>query len=282
MASSTRQGAAMLKGFVRRTRFDTGLGKKYVKYCKKFTSTNLILLGAELPPAYRKFWKEWKEQQPAAVHFIPKDGMFERNEITGVVHPVQNVPIPLKTVEQENYGIWGGEAVIQGFTKKKLLSHRVPRYWIPTLKRSVVRSDILNEFFSITVTERTIRLILEHHGLDHYLLKSPACDLRSVLALKIKRRILHDLQNGLPAYKENPERQKELSKQYGKYLEQYTPEEIDWYGLTWMEAIRKRREEIYAENPVVPHKVIFRQKLVEQLREAGIKEVTGEEEETKE
>lgn len=28
MASATKQGAAMLRGFVRKTRFDTGLGKK--------------------------------------------------------------------------------------------------------------------------------------------------------------------------------------------------------------------------------------------------------------
>lgn len=247
----------------------------FFEFFRKFTQ---IILGAELPPAYRKFWSEWKEQKPAAVHYIPKEGLFERNELTGEVHPVQNVPIPLKTVSEENFGLWGGEAVIQGFTKKNIMAHRNPRYWVPTLKRSVVRSDILNEFFSVTVTERAIRLILEHHGLDHYLLKSPACDLRSVLALKIKRKILHDLSKGLPAWSDNPEKQKELTKQYGKYLEQYTPEEIDWYGLTWMEAIRKRRNELMAENPVVPHKVIFRQKLIEQLREAGIKEVTGEDE----
>lgn len=259
MSSATKQGAAMLRGFVRKTRFDTGLG-------------------AELPPAYRKFWKEWKEQKPAAVHYIPKEGMFERDEDTGEVYPVQNVPIPLKTVDQENFGIWGGEAVIQGFTKKKLMSHRVPKFWVPTLKRSVVRSDVLNEFFSVTVTERTIRLIFDHHGLDHYLLSSPACDLRSALAIKIKKRILQDLLKGIPAWKDNPERQKELIKTYGQYLEQYTPEEIDWYGLTWIEAIKKRRNEIEAENPKIPHKVIFRQKLIEQLREAGIKEVTGEDE----
>ncbi|CAG9798933.1 unnamed protein product [Chironomus riparius] len=262
MASATKQGAAMLRGFVRKTRFDTGLG-------------------AELPPAYRKFWKEWKEQQPAAVHYVPKEGMFERKEETGEVHPVQNVPLPLKSVDEENYGLWGGEAIIQGFTKKKLMSHRVPRFWVPTLKRSVVRSEILDEFFSVTVTERTIRLIFEYRGLDHYLLMSPACDLRSVLALKIKRRILQDIVKGIPAWQINPEKQKELMKEYRKYLDQYTAEEIDWYGLTWMEAINKRRNEINAENPTVPHKIIFRQKLIEQLREAGIKEVTGEMEDTK-
>lgn len=37
---------------------------------KKFTKG----WGAQLPAAYKKFWDEWKLQQPAAVHYVPKDG----------------------------------------------------------------------------------------------------------------------------------------------------------------------------------------------------------------
>jgi large subunit ribosomal protein L28 len=236
----------------------------------------LDFLGAELPEAYRKFWNEWKMHEPAAVHFVPKQGTFERNELTGEVHPIQNVKIPMQAVVEENLGLWGGEGVIKGFTKKKLLSHRVPHYWIPTLKRSAVRSEVLNEFFSLTVTDRTIVLINEHHGFDHYLLKSPACDLRSTLALKIKRRILKNLLDNCPAWQNNPTRQQDLMKEYGKYLAQYTPEEIDWYGLTVLEALRKMRRQQEAENPIVPHKIIFRQKLIEQLREAGIEAAQSE------
>jgi len=39
-------------------------------------------IGTELPEEYKKFWKEWKLQQPAAVHYIKKEGLFERNEKT--------------------------------------------------------------------------------------------------------------------------------------------------------------------------------------------------------
>lgn len=124
----------------------------------------------------------------------------------------------------------------------------------------------------MTVTDRTIRLILDHHGFDHYLLKTLACDLRSQLALKLKQRILNDLQNGCPGWNDNPQRQKEIQKEYGKYLENYTPEDIEWYGLNWDEAIKKMRQLIDAENPVVPHKILFRSRLIEQLREAGITE----------
>lgn len=229
-------------------------------------------LGAELPDAYRKFWNEWHHQLPAAVHYVPKEGKFERDPKTGLVTPIQNVPIPLKRVREEWNGIWGGEAVVQGYRKKKVRKCPMPHFWVPTLKRSVVRSEVLNEYMSVVVTERTIRMIHEHHGFDHYLLKSPACDLRSILALKIKQKILKDLLEGSPAWQHDPSRQQEINKEFNKYLDQYTNEEIDWYGLTWMEAIRKRSSEIKALNPILPHKVIFRAKLIEQLKAAGIEE----------
>lgn len=96
MSAGTSQGANLLHGWRKLNRFDTGLG-------------------ARLPAAYKKFWSEWKHQKPAAVHYIPKEGLFERNEITGVVRPIQNVPLPLKKIPEENHGIWGGKALIQSF-----------------------------------------------------------------------------------------------------------------------------------------------------------------------
>ncbi|KAG5675844.1 hypothetical protein PVAND_005714 [Polypedilum vanderplanki] len=256
MASSVKQGFATLKKVHVNKRFSVGLG-------------------AQVPEAYRKFWAEWMERQPAAVHYIPNEGRFKRNQKTGEVVPIQNVHIPLKRVVEENFGIWGGEAVIQGF-KKPEMKHRKPCFWVPTLKRSAVRSEVLNEFFSVTLTDRTITLIHEHHGFDHYLLKSPACDLRSVLALKIKRKILIDLLNGCPAWDHNKTRQDEVKKEFSQYLEQYTPEEIEWYGLTYAEALAKTQKMIKEANPIVPHKQIFREKLIEQLKQAGLEEVTGE------
>lgn len=42
-----------------------------------------------------------------------------------------------------------------------------------------------------------------------------------------------------------------------------------------MEAIKKLQAQLRAENPVVPHKVEFRMKLIEQLKQAGIREAGG-------
>lgn len=59
------------------------------------------------------------------------------------------------------------------------------------------------------------------------------------------------------------------------YIFQYTPEEIDWYGYTYKEALKKLQAQLRAENVVIPHKVEFRMKLIEQLKQAGIREAGG-------
>lgn len=67
--------------------------------------------------------------------------------------------------------IWGGEAIIQGFQKRKWHQRGVPHFWVPTLKRSVVYSEVLDKYISVIVTERAIHLINASYGFDHYLLK---------------------------------------------------------------------------------------------------------------
>lgn len=42
-------------------------------------------IGALMPEAYKKFYKEWRFTEPTAVHYIPEDGKWKRDEVTGVV-----------------------------------------------------------------------------------------------------------------------------------------------------------------------------------------------------
>ncbi|XP_065357058.1 large ribosomal subunit protein bL28m [Calliphora vicina] len=256
MAHATIQGPQLLNGFKHLTRFDKGLG-------------------AQLPDAYKKFWREWKVLQPAAVHYIPKEGEWERDEVTGEIKPIQNIALPLIDTPESNKGIWGGEAVIKGFQKRERLKRRVPHFWVPVLRRSVVHSQVLNEYMSMVVTDRTIEKIHESHGFDHYLLKNRACDLRSSLALTLKRKILQDLSLGCPAYAAQPAERERILQEYKCYLEGYTTEEIEWYGYTYEQAIRKLQAQLRAENSMIPHKVEFRMKLIEQLKQAGIREAGG-------
>nr|NP_001298366.1 39S ribosomal protein L28, mitochondrial [Papilio polytes]BAM20374.1 mitochondrial ribosomal protein L28 [Papilio polytes] len=249
MASSRIQATVrqLSNTFKKKSRFDIGIA-------------------SELPPAYKKFWREWKVLKPAAVHFIPQESKWKRDELTGETLPVQNVPLPLKHPVELHEGIWGGEAVIKGFQKRSEQRRRVPHYWVPVLKRTVVRSEVLNTHLSVTVTDRTINLINDHYGFDHYLLKTPACDLVSMLALKLKKQILIELMNGCPRHANNPQKQKEIYEEYKTYLSSYTPEEIEWYGLTWYEALSKVAKQKEAQNKPVPLKNIYRKKLVEKLK----------------
>lgn len=67
--------------------------------------------------------------------------------------------------------MWGGEGIIQGFQLRDRRRRRVPHFWVPHLKRSVVYSEVLNKYISVIVTDRTIHLINSNYGFDHYLLK---------------------------------------------------------------------------------------------------------------
>ncbi|XP_043267984.1 39S ribosomal protein L28, mitochondrial [Venturia canescens] len=227
-------------------------------------------LGAEMPEAYKKFWKEWKLTQPAAVHYIEKEGKFEMDERLGMVVPIQNVPLPLKYPKELNDGIWGGEAVVQGFVKKSKWRRRVPHFWVPSLQKSVLYSEVLDTHMRATVTKRTLDLIHENYGFDHYLLKTLACDLRSELALGIKRKILLALADQT-LYPENPKKKEEVLAKYQQYLEAYTREEIEWYGLTWEEACKKwARKKLADAPPVQPLKHVYRSELIAKLKEAQI------------
>lgn len=42
-------------------------------------------IGALLPQAYKKFYKEWKLTQPTAVHYVPEEGKWKRDDVTGEV-----------------------------------------------------------------------------------------------------------------------------------------------------------------------------------------------------
>lgn len=108
--------------------------------------------------------------------------------------------------------------MITGFQKRDPRRRRVPHYWVPVLKRTVVKSEVLNTHLSVTVTDRTIKLINDHYGFDHYLLKTPACDLVSMLALKLKKQILTELMNGCPRYAHDPAKQEAVYEEYKTYL----------------------------------------------------------------
>ncbi|XP_011303074.1 39S ribosomal protein L28, mitochondrial [Fopius arisanus] len=228
-------------------------------------------IGSELPEAYKKFWHEWKLRTPTAVHYIPEEGKYKWDEHQQTVLPVQNIPLPLRFPKEQDYGIWGGEAIVQGYRKKGKYRMKVAKFWVPTLRRSVVYSEILDTHMKTTITMRTIDLIHEHYGFDHYLLKTPACDLKSLLAVKLKREILIALADKT-LYPHDPEKREEVYNKYKDYLSAYTREEIEWYGLSYKDAVKKW---IAIKEPLEkpePFKIRYRSELIAELKAAKIAE----------
>lgn len=197
---------------------------------------------ANLPPAYHKFLEELKEPM-TPVHYIQEPGKYVRDEKTGAVRAVQNVPIPLKFPNESHQGIWGGEGVIKGFKKPQHNKRRVPKYWVPVLHKSVVHSVILNKFMSLQVTNRTIELIHEHHGFDNYILETKASDLQSYLALSLKREMIKAIQNGCPDLAGEPEKQQEILEKYKHFGDMVSEQEriyVECVGDFVVFSIRQR------------------------------------------
>lgn len=238
-----------------------GLKLLYVPKKTKISSG----IGNRLPEAYKKFYKEWRHKAPEPVYYQHKTGKYTRDEKTGAVIPVQNIPIPLKYPKTMHTGIWGGEAVIQGFKKNGKYKCRVPYFWTPTLKKTIVYSEILNKYMSTIITGRAFDQINKHYGLDHYLLKTAACDLRTKLSLKIKRQLLMALRDKT-LYTNDEVQQKIVYDKYKHYLNDYTHEEIEWYGLTFDEALLKMEELEEINEKKEPLKVKYRINLIEELK----------------
>lgn len=231
-------------------------------------------IGAALPEEYKKFWKEWKIQQPTAVHYIKEEGKYTRNEKTGEVYPVQNIPIPLKYPKEFHQFILGGEAIIQGFQKRGKYNRRNPHFWFPVLRKSILYSEVLDTYIRTVITLRTINLIHENYGFDHYLLKTPACDLKSNLAVKLKREILIALADKT-LYPNDEAKREEIYNKYSQYLSSYTRAEIEWYGLTFKDACKKYLNMKKEQNIIEPLKVKYRSELIAKLKENNIEEAQG-------
>ncbi|KAK7863564.1 hypothetical protein R5R35_011187 [Gryllus longicercus] len=240
-------------------------------YIKRFVPDAPFIRGRPgevLPEAYKKFWREWKIQKPKPVHYIAEPGRWKRNPETGEVSKVQNVPIPLKFPKDSHQQLWGGEGVIQGYQKKGKYNHRVPHFWVPNLKSTIVYSEILNKYMTVVVADNTMKLIHENFGFDHYILKTPACDLQSDLALKLKRKLLTAL-NNKDLNHESQEKNEMVYEKYKQYLSKYTAEEIEWYGLTMEEALTKYNQEKEDRKTIEPLKLQYRLDLIQELLERG-------------
>lgn len=125
---------------------------------------------------------------------------------------MKDVPIPTVRTKEQDAGLWGGEEVVKGYTHPHFNRPYVPRYWVPKLQKRVFFSEILNRWFTITCTERTLHQVDDCGGFDEYILATHEVDLKSRLGMRLKREMLLALANKTGALADKAKRDGLLEK----------------------------------------------------------------------
>ena len=221
---------------------------------------------ARLPMHYKLRYIEKHMREPVAVHYKHDSRKYWLN-FYKEREPVQNVPIPLIFPKEADEGLWGGEAFVQGFRKKKEKRNRprVWRLWKPYLVQRVLYSEIVDKWMLVTVTLRTLDLIDEVQGFDKYILATHEVDLCSRLGMKLKQLFLKTLHDR-SMYPYDPAKQNAILKKYEEYM--IPMEEVEWLGLSIEEAERKQEsieEEAYQAG-IKPLKLQYMDELADQIK----------------
>lgn len=144
----------------------------------------------------------------------------------------------------------------------ELCEHVDPKVWFPKLIRSVLYSDILDEYFRVVITYRTKDAINEAKGFDFYILKTPVQDLQSQFGLELRREMLIRLAKK-NYYPNDPDKFKMIEEKYKEFV--IPLEEAEWFGLTLKAAVAKQHEIELKSKSLMPLKVRYAQDLINEL-----------------
>lgn len=237
----------------------------------KWTDENSIYY--RLPEHYKRRHQEFLNRIPEPVHYIQNPDKYEVDHETGTRKVIQNVPIVLLHPKESNFGIWGGEGVIAGYKRPKYRGYSRHQYittklWRPQILKKIFYSEILDRYYALTCTKRTLLLIDDAKGFDHYILKTHQVDLKSDLAMNLKREMLVKLaKKDTELYPNDSEMQTTIYNRYKQY--ELPLEEAEWVGLKLWEAVNKLKE---ADNQklkdsIKPHKELFTDELLNNLEQ---------------
>lgn len=181
---------------------------------------------------------------------------------------VNDPPINVVYPPEADHGIWGGEGIVKGFVKKRnFYGNYYSTWWYPTFYQSIHYSEILDKHMRVVVTERTNRLVDKMEGFDNYLLKTPVEDLKSRLALRLRRKLLISL--ALEDYYPDDEKMHRYIKE--KYSQFKMPiEQAEWFGLTTVEALTKQKQldALNLAEERRPMKELYTQQLLDEIKQS--------------
>ncbi|CAG2102223.1 unnamed protein product [Medioppia subpectinata] len=221
---------------------------------------------ARLPDHYYEHQKRLNYPS-SRVHDRPKDTDYYDliyNKQRHKVERVADTPIPVIYPPEADVGIWGGEGIVKGYVKprKYFEAGKIrPKYWFPNLKRAVFYSEILDKYFRTICTRRTLELVDKHYGFDSYILRTEVQDLKSGLALNLRRIML------LTLIRKDFKDPKHCEEMVDKYRDCLIPEEeAEWVGLSVRDAMVKQKLIDAKANKAIPLKATLTQELIEELQ----------------
>ncbi|XP_063413878.1 large ribosomal subunit protein bL28m-like [Mytilus trossulus] len=219
------------------------------------------------PEHYKQRCEEFMRRLPKPVHYKPAESKWKISPETDRWEVNNDEPVYVVYPEQCNDGLWGGEGIVQGeyiARWKRKRSLEFPKIWRPSLIRRIFYSEILDKWYHVVVTPRTLDLIDEANGFDNYILKTHERDLNSKLGMNFKRAMLLSLvrQDMFP---EDPEKKQKICDKYKEFI--IPEEEAEWLGLSIKEAIKKGKQLQEENNPQIPLKYSLTKVLALRLQE---------------
>lgn len=228
---------------------------------------------ARLPDHFKHRYMEQFLLEPLPVHYKVDTRKYTLDE-WGLRRKVQNIPIPVVYPTLADEGLWGGEGIIEGMRQKdnRFDKPRYSRIWKPSLRTCVFYSEILDNWMSILVTDRTLSLIDEAYGFDFYILKTHEVDMKSKFGMKLKRMMIRALIHK-SFHSNDAEKRKYVYEKYKDFI--IPEEEVDWLGLDIHEAEKKQQD--IEERERLSVKPMKQKYLAELLSELQTGKSSGEE-----
>lgn len=172
-------------------------------------------------------------------------------------NPQQKDVLPIKYhfPAEAQVGLWGGVGILMGWkmARNEKLSRRYRKEKFPELSDKTFHPQLVNggDPLSITVTNRTVHLIEEAGGFDHYILKTPVCELNSLFGCLLKRDMLITLNSSDKDFSavtmaaqynyDRTTRRKLIEKLRDQYQAYRRADyEIEWIGLPLPMALKKQ------------------------------------------
>ncbi|XP_055348385.1 uncharacterized protein LOC129595408 [Paramacrobiotus metropolitanus] len=194
--------------------------EKLVVMRDQFSRSRVDLINGleKTPPHYQRAYTLAPNFQSHPVQYRVSERPHVYDRETGITSQIdEDQPVRPMMPPEAHLGLWGGEGILKGFTKRSKNHVRTPRWWMPHLRETAFYSEILDKHYLIIVTHTTLERIVAAFGFDNYILQTPEVDLHSRLGMRLRREMLVTLAKK-SLYPHDPDRRDEILEKYKRFI----------------------------------------------------------------